>query len=130
VTSYLEVAAFYITTRIKIFLYSIALIIHSFSISTLRLRQLTALGLLVSSLSGCATVFGGHITDYQRTKPMPGQPQREVRVGALIADILLVGLLGVGVDFATGAIYKPHPSGQPANASAPASDINSSSTVK
>jgi hypothetical protein len=92
----------------------------------LRLRQLTALCLIASSLSGCATVFGGHITDYQRTKPLPGQPQREVRVGALVADILLVGLLGVGVDFATGAIYKPHPTNPPASASAPAAGTDSS----
>lgn len=96
----------------------------------IRLRQLTALVLLASSLSSCATVFGGRITDYQRTKPLPGQPQREVRVGALIADILLVGLLGVGVDFATGAIYKPHPTNQPANAGAPAAATNSASPVK
>jgi hypothetical protein len=78
-----------------------------------KLRQLLAFGLIASSLSSYATVFGGHITAYQRTKPQPGQPQREVRVGALVVDILLVGLLGVGVDFATGAICRPHPTSQP-----------------
>lgn len=57
-------------------------------------------------LTGCATVFGGPITQYQKTTPAPGQPQREVRVGALIADILLFWP-GAVVDFATGAIYKP-----------------------
>jgi hypothetical protein len=41
-----------------------------------------------------------------KTKPAPGQPQREVRVLALIADILLF-LPGTIVDFATGAIYMP-----------------------
>lgn len=61
---------------------------------------------LALSMTGCATVFGGRITDYQKTKPLPGQPQREIRVGALIADILLF-LPGTIVDFATGAIYRP-----------------------
>ena len=74
-----------------------------------KFRQLLAFGLIATTLSSCATVFGGRITDYQRTKPLPGQPQREVRVAALILDIFLVGALGVVVDFATGAIYKPHP---------------------
>ncbi|TXD75753.1 hypothetical protein ESW18_19365 [Algoriphagus ratkowskyi] len=57
-------------------------------------------------MSSCATVFGGKVSEYQRTKPKAGEPQREVRVGALIADIILF-LPGVIVDFATGAIYKP-----------------------
>lgn len=59
-------------------------------------------------LSGCATVFGGPRTSYQVTKPLDGQPQRQVRVGALVADILLFWP-GTIVDFATGAIYKPAP---------------------
>jgi uncharacterized protein YceK len=59
-------------------------------------------------LSGCATVFGGPRTSYQVTKPKEGEPQREVRVGALIADIILF-LPGTIVDFATGAIYRPAP---------------------
>jgi hypothetical protein len=75
----------------------------------IQFRQLVVLGLLaasLSSLSSCATVFGGHVSEYQKTKPAPGQPQRDVRVGALIADILLFWP-GTIVDFATGAIYKP-----------------------
>jgi UPF0716 family protein affecting phage T7 exclusion len=71
-----------------------------------KLSNILAIALLVFSMSGCATVFGGKVTEYQRTKPAAGEPQREVRVGALIADILLF-LPGVIVDFATGAIYKP-----------------------
>ncbi|QCR24812.1 hypothetical protein C1N53_01195 [Pontibacter sp. SGAir0037] len=59
-------------------------------------------------MSSCATVFGGPVTEYQRTKPVAGQPQRQVRAGALIADILLFWP-GAIVDFATGAIYKPQP---------------------
>ena len=95
-----------------------------------KLRQLVAFCLIASSLSSCATVFGGHITDYQRTKPLPGQPQREVRVGALVADILLVGLLGVGVDFATGAIYRPHPTSAPTATTVPATPNSAPATVK
>jgi UPF0716 family protein affecting phage T7 exclusion len=71
-----------------------------------KLSNMLAIALLVLSMSSCATVFGGKVTDYQRTKPAAGEPQREVRVGALIADILLF-FPGVIVDFATGAIYKP-----------------------
>lgn len=65
-----------------------------------------AIGLITIMLSGCATVFGGKVTQHQRTKPAPGQPQREIRVVALIADIILF-IPGTIVDFATGAIYKP-----------------------
>jgi len=61
---------------------------------------------LCSAVSGCATIFGGQVSTYQKTKPGPGEPQREVRVGALIADIILFWPAAV-VDFATGAIYKP-----------------------
>jgi hypothetical protein len=58
--------------------------------------------------SSCATVFGGPQTAYQKTPPKPGEPQREIRVGALIADIILFWP-GAVIDFATGAIYKPAP---------------------
>ncbi|GAB2796808.1 hypothetical protein GCM10027275_47780 [Rhabdobacter roseus] len=62
--------------------------------------------LMAASLSGCATIFGGPVTECQKTKPAPGEPQREVRVGALLADIIIF-LPSLIVDFATGAIYKP-----------------------
>jgi hypothetical protein len=61
---------------------------------------------VLASMSSCATVFGGPVSAKQRTPPAPGQPGREVRVGALIADVLLFWP-GTIVDFATGAIYKP-----------------------
>jgi hypothetical protein len=64
-----------------------------------------ALGLL-ASMSSCATVLGGRVTEYQRTKPAPGQPQREIRSAALIADVILFWP-GAIIDFVTGAIYKP-----------------------
>ena len=65
-------------------------------------------GMLViaAMLSSCATVFGGKVSECQRTKPAPGEPARSIRGGALIADILLFWP-GAIVDFATGAIYKP-----------------------
>ena len=63
---------------------------------------------LAVSVTSCATVFGGKVSTYQKTKPGPGETQREVRVGALIADILLFWP-GAVIDFATGAIYKPEP---------------------
>jgi hypothetical protein len=69
-------------------------------------RSLLAIAIL-ASMSSCATVFGGRVTEYQRTRPAPGQPQREVRVGALIADVILFWP-GAIVDFATGAIYRPY----------------------
>ncbi|MFD2572056.1 hypothetical protein ACFSUS_15535 [Spirosoma soli] len=75
-----------------------------------RLKKYTLLAVatltLSSSLTSCATVFGGRVTEHQKRKPMPGEQQRQVRVGALIADILLFWP-GTIVDFATGAIYKP-----------------------
>ena len=61
---------------------------------------------ILASMSSCATVLGGRVTEYQRTKPAPGQPQREIRGGALIADVLLFWP-GAIIDFVTGAIYRP-----------------------
>jgi hypothetical protein len=71
-----------------------------------KIIKTTIVCLLALSMTGCATVFGGRVSEYQKTKPLPGQPQREVRVLALIADIILF-LPGTIVDFATGAIYRP-----------------------
>lgn len=62
--------------------------------------------LLISSLSSCATVFGGRITAAQRTRPAEGEPHRPIRAVAMIADIVLFWP-GLIVDFVTGAIYKP-----------------------
>ncbi len=62
---------------------------------------------ILASMSSCATVFGGRVTEYQRTRPATGQPQREVRAGALIADVLLFWPEAV-IDFITGAIYIPN----------------------
>ena len=75
------------------------------------LVSLSLASLLFSS--GCATVFGGKITECQRTKPdkTKNEPSRAIRVGALVADILLSPIipLWVIIDFADCAIYKPCP---------------------
>jgi hypothetical protein len=56
--------------------------------------------------SSCATIFGGKVSDCQKTKPTAGQPARQVRVGALILDILIFWP-GAVIDFADNSIYKP-----------------------
>jgi PBP1b-binding outer membrane lipoprotein LpoB len=71
-----------------------------------KMKNVIAIGLVAIMMSSCATVFGGKVTAHQKTKPLVGEQQRQVRVGALIADILLFWP-GAIVDFATGAIYKP-----------------------
>ena len=72
-----------------------------------KLKKVLVVGIVALMFSSCATVFGGPITQHQKTKPAQGEPQRDVRVIALIADIVLFWP-SVVVDFATGAIYKPH----------------------
>lgn len=55
--------------------------------------------------SSCATVFaGGNICN---KKPLPGEPKRQIRPWAFVFDIVLGYGVGLGIDFATGAIYKP-----------------------
>lgn len=71
-----------------------------------KVTKLVAIGIIALTMTNCATVFGGKVTEYQKTKPQAGEKQREVRVVALVADILLFWP-GAIVDFATGAIYKP-----------------------
>ncbi len=70
------------------------------------MKKLITIGLISIMMTSCATIFGGPVTSYQKTKPGPGEQQREVRVVALIADIVLFAPSLI-VDFATGAIYKP-----------------------
>jgi len=69
------------------------------------MKKICLLALLVLLLPGCATILGGQVSECQRTKPLPGKPSREVRVGYLILDIMFSPVWIV--DFATGAIYKP-----------------------
>jgi len=71
-----------------------------------KIKSVIAIGMVVLMMTSCATVFGGKVTPYQKTKPKPGEPKRELRIVALAADILLFWP-GAIIDFATGAIYKP-----------------------
>jgi len=68
--------------------------------------QFTAIVAIAACLSSCATVFGGPISDCQRTRPPEGKPSRKIRAAALVIDAVLFWP-GIIVDFATGAIYKP-----------------------
>ena len=67
-------------------------------------------GILLIALSlnmtSCATIFGGRVTESQRTKPKAGEPSRKIRTYALLGDIFFWGGAGLIVDFATNAIYK------------------------
>jgi hypothetical protein len=65
---------------------------------------------IATSFSSCATIFGGKITQAQRTPPKVGEPKRIVRPVPLILDIVFF-LPGLAVDFITGAIYKPEGNG-------------------
>ncbi len=71
-----------------------------------KMKNVIAIVLVAIMMSSCATIFGGKVTEFQKRKPLGGEQQRQVRVGALIADIVLFWP-GLIVDFATGAIYKP-----------------------
>ena len=71
-----------------------------------KITHVMVLLIITATLSSCATVLGGRITACQRTVPAPGQPSREIRGAALVADVLLFWP-GAIIDFATGAIYRP-----------------------
>lgn len=71
-----------------------------------KMKNLIVIGLVTIMMSSCATVFGGKVTAHQKTKPKAGEQQREIRVVALIADLIFFWP-GAVIDFATGAIYKP-----------------------
>ena len=59
------------------------------------------------TFQSCATIMGGPITEHQANRPGPGEPPRQVRAGAMIANVLLFWP-GVFIDLATGAAYKPY----------------------
>ena len=76
----------------------------------LKMRNITKgiiVFILALSISSCATILGGPVSQSQKTKPLPGQQQRQIKVGWFIADFVLF-LPGLAVDFATGAIYRPN----------------------
>ena len=70
-----------------------------------KVKLIISVLLIVVVLNSCATILGGQVSECQRTKPLPGKPQREIRVGYLILDIIFSPVWIV--DFATAAIYKP-----------------------
>lgn len=73
------------------------------------MKKITHAACLVSlmlMMTSCATVLGGKVGPCQRTPPAKGQPMREIRAGALIADFLFFPP-GIFIDFVTGAIFKP-----------------------
>jgi len=74
-------------------------------VNTKIMKKLLFICLMLST--SCATIIMGPATVEQRTKPLPGQPQREVYAGYLFLDILCFGIPATIIDFATGAIYKP-----------------------
>lgn len=67
--------------------------------------------LVLLQMTSCATVLSGQkgpANSYQKTKPMPGQPEREIRVGFLVLDVVF-GVVPLAVDFGTKKIYKEAP---------------------
>ena len=68
--------------------------------------KLTSILFITLLFSSCATIFGGKVTEFQKTKPNPGEPQRDIRVVELVCDLIPFWPAAI-VDFATGAIYKP-----------------------
>ena len=71
-----------------------------------KILQIATILIIASNLISCAAILGGPVSNCQRTAPVAGQPTRQIRAGALIADIILFWP-GAIVDFATGAIYRP-----------------------
>ena len=73
-----------------------------------KFKQASLMVILAGTLcmQSCATIFGGHITKCQTTKPAAGQPKRQIRPVPLVLDIFS-GFIWLGVDFLDGAIYKP-----------------------
>ena len=67
------------------------------------------ISILLFTQFGCATIYGGQVSDCQRHRPVKGQPHREIRSVALVGDIILgflVWQIPIVVDFLDGAIYK------------------------
>jgi len=65
------------------------------------------IALFCLSLTGCASILRGNTPQ----KPNPCEPRRSIAWGWLIAETILTGGVGVGIDFATGAIYNPPKNG-------------------
>ncbi len=76
------------------------------------MKKLTLIFLssLIIFQCGCATLFGGRVTECQKTKPAPGEAHRKIKPGAFTVDFI-IGLatleIPLMIDFATSAIYQP-----------------------
>lgn len=79
-------------------------------------------------LSSCATVFGGRITECQRHKPKEVNKKRKIRPTAFVFDILIGYGIGLAIDFANGAIYKPCEIKENAEVTLPANSISINAT--
>lgn len=75
------------------------------------MKKVVLLVAIAVTFSSCASVFGGHITKHQTTKPLKGGEKRRVRIAPLIFNAWLFPI-GIGIDFLTGAAYKPRPIGK------------------
>ena len=73
------------------------------------MKKILLIAVATLTLTSCATVFGGRVTTHQRTKPNKeaGEPARRVRIVPLVANAIFWPW-GIGVDFLTGAAYKPN----------------------
>jgi hypothetical protein len=74
-----------------------------------KLLAVILVAVMYLNVTSCATIVGGQVTTYQRTKPKAGEPQRQIKMVPLLCDIFFWGGAGLLVDFATGAIYKDQP---------------------
>lgn len=73
----------------------------------INMKKLLLLLLCCVMLTSCATILGGHISDCQKTKPADGT-HRQLRWWVCIPIIPFNwGPVGVIVDLADGAAYKP-----------------------
>lgn len=75
------------------------------------MKKLKVLALLVAvTITSCGTItqMPNPTTSYQGTKPSQGQPAREIKTGALVAD-LFMGVWPLVIDFATCQIYREAP---------------------
>ena len=64
--------------------------------------------LLALQMTSCASILGGKRTEYQ-VKQKKGEVKKQVQVGYLIADMVLLCPVCIVVDFVTGEIYRKEP---------------------
>jgi hypothetical protein len=60
----------------------------------------------VLTLSSCATIFAGKSACHVKPDKKAGDPTRQIRIVPFVLDVFN-GVIWLGIDFATGAIYQP-----------------------